>query len=65
MRFKDKRYLDKSDTGRTRIITKFLLLPLSIKNETRWLEKVKYRERVGEYSKEFKIFKWIPEEFLD
>lgn len=65
MRFSDKRYLDQRDVGRTRIVSKFALLPVTIREETRWLEKVKYEEIVEPFSREFKLYKWIPHRFID
>ena len=38
MRWKSK---PKSKVGDERVITQFLILPVKIGNETRWLEKVK------------------------
>lgn len=63
MRFTDKRYLNQHDVGRTREIAKFLLLPLKIGKETRWLEKATYTERVEVYSSEHKIYRWVPYRF--
>ena len=65
MRFTDKRFLDQRDVGKSRIITKFALLPVTIREETRWLEKVKYEEIVELYSKEFKLYKWIPHRWIN
>lgn len=65
MRFTDKRFLDVRDVGRTRTIKKFLWFPLSIGNETRWLEKVTYQEIVELYSREYKIYKWVPQRWVD
>ena len=46
MRFNNKRFLDHRDVGKTRIVTKFALFPITIYNQTRWLEKVTYQEIV-------------------
>lgn len=63
MRFNNKRYLDSRDCGRTRIVTKFAILPVTIREKTRWLEKVTYEEKVELYK--FKIYKWFPHRFID
>lgn len=65
MRFTDKRYLNKGDVGRTRIVSKFLILPLSIGKETRWLERCTYEEMVDMCNNEFKIYRWFPNRWLD
>jgi hypothetical protein len=65
MRITSKRFLDHRDVGKTRVITKFALWPITIYNQTRWLERVTYEERVDVCSFEFKIYRWIPFRFID
>lgn len=48
MRWKNK---PKSKVGDERVITSFLILPVKIGNETRWLEKAKIRQVLkGKYT---------------
>lgn len=65
MRFQDKRFLDVRDVGKTRKVTKFLILPLSILGETRWLEKCTYEEIVIFKNHELKTYCWFPHRWLD
>lgn len=65
MRFKDKRFLDERDVGKTKRTTKFLILPLSINGETRWLEKATYDEIVEMYSREHRIYRWTPQRWIN
>jgi hypothetical protein len=55
--------------GNIRVVYKFLLLPIKIGLETRWLENARYVERLHkiEYDDIFGCFpeyKWIPEQWL-
>jgi len=54
--------------GVTRIKERFLLFPLEINNEMRWLEKAKWKESVAYYihihSKEDRGWGWEPIEWL-
>lgn len=63
MRFEDKRYLNQGDVGKIRTVIKFLLFPLKIGKETRWLEKCTYEEIVEPHSHELKTYHWVPRRF--
>lgn len=47
--------------GERRIKTKFLLFPLTISRETRWLEYATMEEKYCDYA----LRKWIPIKFID
>ncbi|PGO60582.1 hypothetical protein CN981_08520 [Priestia megaterium] len=68
------RFISKQESltiGQTRLIKKFLLLPLKIGEETRWLERVKIKQEVAVMdvggSMEWGNFEkvWIDKEFID
>ena len=51
--------------GDTKIEKKFAILPIKIKNETRWLEWVTVKYQYCECSWPDDISCWVPEEFID
>lgn len=58
--------------GDTKIVRKFLIIPLTLNRETRWLERatVEYVcRKVRKYSDDYGIFyyvlRWKPERFID
>lgn len=69
MKIKFGNYPSRSDRGKTRIVKKFLLLPMSLEQgEWHWLETAYVVENCS-YVKPTKnnepIFKWIPDRFAD
>lgn len=48
----------------TRIITKFAILPVTIRTETRWLERVTIKQRVG-WNMHSYVHEWMNEKFID
>jgi hypothetical protein len=61
MRFKLKHNLE-PNCGDRRIVTKFLLFPIVIDNEFRWLEKVKIEQK---YILSPFGYSWINKRFID
>lgn len=55
--------------GKTRTEKRFLIFPLTISGETRWLEMAKWEEKVVYYvnvfSKEYRGWEWKPQRWLD
>jgi hypothetical protein len=58
--------MKKHQYGDERVITKFLLLPIIIKNEIRWFKRVKIRQRYEITTDGFSYFNiWENIEFVD
>lgn len=69
MRFKNKKA---KKYGETRVVTRFLFLPLSLVDETRWLEKTTIKQKAYRsiaYESGFGAVPnglvWVDEEFID
>lgn len=50
--------------GDKRIKTKFLLFPIEINREVRWLEKATYKETYC-YNNEYQFHEWVPSKWID